>query len=495
MRRRFSCSDWGVSLGLVLFLAGCAGAGREPVPRSDMAALAPADGWKAGGGGDGIRTGWIADFGDPRLTALVAEGLDRNPDVLEASARLEAARAAAKRAGAALFPALDLNGAGDRRIPFKGLPSASVGASLDISWELDLWGRIASAKRGAGQQWRASASEYASARQSLAAQIAKSWFLAVEAGSQLDLARDFVASYTRTLAIVQSRADMGTVTQEDHALARADLATSQQSMQAAETAGRESVRSLEILLGRYPAAELKVADSLQAVPPPIPSGLPSEMLERRPDVVAAERQVAAAFQFTQSAAAARLPRLGLTGSLGSVSNALNSLTNPINAATTLGAALFQPLFDAGLRQSEFEEARAEQKAAVARYRAVALRAFQEVENGLDRESSLTGQEEKITEAVRNYGQARKTAEIRYQQGADSLFEVLAVQRQELQARTALIRLRGERLVQRTNLHLALGGDFLPADDSSLDGQSPFRPVSQSHLQAMPRETPQKSSQK
>jgi NodT family efflux transporter outer membrane factor (OMF) lipoprotein len=424
-----------------------------------MTEIAPPDGWKAGGIPGEVTGGWIALFGDPRLVTLVTEALEKNPDILEASANLEAAQAGAKRAGAALVPAVGLNAGGNRNLPWEGPSTTSLGASLDVSWEIDLWGRAASAKRGATQQFLASVADEAFARQSLAAQVAKSWFLAAESKTQLDLAREFVGNHTETLKIVQARFDAGAVTQQDLSSAKADLASARQAAQAAETAFRESLRSLEVLLGRYPAAELQVADGLQAVPPPIPAGLPSQILERRPDVVAAEREVAAAFQFSKSAAAARLPRIALTAGVGGASNALTSLVNPISAAAAFGASLFQPLFDGGLRQAEFDQAKAGQKAAVARYQKVALRAFQEVENALEREDSLHIQEERLSEAVRNSQQAREIAETRYRQGAVSLTEVLVAQRQELQLKTALLRIRGDRLVQRVNFHLALGGNF------------------------------------
>jgi NodT family efflux transporter outer membrane factor (OMF) lipoprotein len=455
MHLRVSLLAWTLAGSLL----GCAGAGREPQPRQDMGAVVPAEGWKSEAMAGEVGDGWIASFGEPRLVELVAEALRNNPDIQAAAANLEAAQAGARRAGAALLPSVGLNLGGNRNVPLEGMESASLGASLDVGWEVDLWGRVASARRGAKEQFLASAAEVAFARQSLAAQTVKSWFLATEAKMQLDLAREFAANYADSLRIVQARYDAGAVTQQDVANAQADAAASRQAVQQGEVAFREALRSLEVLIGRYPSAEIAVADALQVVPPPIPAGLPSELLERRPDIVAAEREVAAAFQFSKAAAAARLPRIALTGSLGSTSNALSSLINPVSAATAFGASLFQPLFDGGLRQAEFDQAKASQKAAVARYRSVALRAFQEVENALDREASLRLQEESLLQAAQNYEKARRIAETRYQEGAVPLTDVLLTRRQELQARTGLIRVRGERLAQRVNLHLALGGNF------------------------------------
>ena len=456
-----------VASGLMtgLILAACS-VGPAPEVEKNMASMAPADGWKAGGVGGEVKNGWIANFGDPLLIKLVSEGMDKNPDLLIASARLDQSIAEAKKAGAALVPTADLNSSGSRQQPFRSgsgenFPegTAALGASLQLNWELDIWGRMRDAKRGAGAQLLASQADYDFARRSLAAQIGKAYFFSVQTKLQRDLTQQFVSNYQDTLRIVQARFDGGTVTRQDVANAKADLATAQQSAQASETAFNEANRSLETLLGRYPANEMKVAKDLQAVPPSIPSGLPSWILERRPDVIAAERRVAAAYQFTKEAQAARLPRLALTASVGGSSNVLQEIVNPRNVLANFGANLFAPLFDGGLRKADFEKAQGAQKEAVANYTKVALKAFQDVENALDREESLNKQESSLAEAAKNYTEARKIAEVRYKEGATDLTNVLVVQRQEIQAISNLIRTKGERLAQRVNLHLALGGNF------------------------------------
>lgn len=179
----------------------------------------------------------------------VAEGIGQSPSLLIAAANLESAQASAKRAGAALLPAVGLQTGGNRTYPLEGRSSASLGASLDISWELDLWGRASAARRGSTQEFLASAADYDAARLSLAAQIAQSWFLAVESQIQLSLALEFQKNYTQILEIVQERFDAGAGTRQDLASARTSLATRQQAAQAAKTAYRESLRSLEVLLG------------------------------------------------------------------------------------------------------------------------------------------------------------------------------------------------------------------------------------------------------
>ncbi|MES2307859.1 MAG: TolC family protein, partial [Verrucomicrobiota bacterium] len=200
-------------------------------------------------------------------------------------------------------------------------------------------------------------------------------------------------------------------------------------------------------------------EELQATPPHIPSGMPSEILERRPDIRSAERRVAAAFETVKEYQAAKLPRISLTSGIGTASNSLSGLIDPRNAAISFGANLLAPIFDAGSRQADLDRASAQQKEAYQNYRKVALQAFHEVENSLTSETYLEKEETNLKEAADHYTAARKVAETRYNNGLTDLTSVLVVQRQELQARITLLNVRGNRLQQRVNLHLALGGNF------------------------------------
>lgn len=454
-------------LSLVLAVAGCAKLQSPPKPGMGATKLPP--GWTAESQRGSVQDNWISTLGDAQLPALILEALANNPDLEASAARLEQALASARAAGAPLYPALDLNGGANRGYLFErssaqktaGVPASSgaFGASLDLSWEIDLWGRLRYHKRGAAENAAATQIDYVAARRSLAAQVAKAWFAAAEAQLQQNLADNAVSTYQETLRIVEVRFRAGSVTQQDVANARADLALARQRARAATTTFKEGVRGVEVLLGRYPSAELQVANELLSVPAPVPAGVPSELLERRPDIVAAERRVAAAFNFTKEANAARLPRLALTSSVGASSSSLSDLIDPRNAVANFAANLFAPLFDAGLRRAEFDQARAQQREAAANYRGTALRAFQEVENLLVSEGSLAQEEVELNDAVKQYEIARRVAETRYKAGEIDLTDVLIIQRQELQAKSSLLSLRNQRLAQRINLHLALGGDF------------------------------------
>lgn len=458
---------FGFTLLTSALVAGCLNL-KQPAPPGLGPAQVPAH-WASEGNTNPVLDDWIASFGDEQLVHLVNEAITNNANLAVTAARLDQAIASAGAARANLWPQLSgsLNAQNTTLIKRTDAEKAGgvkanttlYGASLDLSWEVDVWGRLRYASRSAADAAAASAADYAAARRSLAAQVAKAWFAAAEAKLQYQLKDNFVSSYEETLRIVEAKFKAGAVSEQDVANAKADLASARRLAEAAATTLKEAVRSLEVLLGRYPAAELAVADDLQAVPPAIPTGLPSQLLERRADIIAAERRVAAAFNTTEAAKAARLPQISLTSNLGSGSTELKDLVDPKNMALNFAGNLFAPLFDAGLRQSQVELAQAQQREAMASYRDTALTAFQEVENLLVSGTSLAVQEEQLREAVTQYETTRRIAETRYKAGSISLTDVLVIQRQELQAKSNLLILRDQRLTQRVNLHLALGGDF------------------------------------
>jgi NodT family efflux transporter outer membrane factor (OMF) lipoprotein len=341
-----------------------------------------------------------------------------------------------------------------------GADSSGVqGVGIFLNWELDLWGRIRAGREAAQTQYSSAELDAEYARQSIAALVAKGWFLATEARLQKAIADDMVAAAERQLALAQDRLRIGPGDAYDVALARASLSTYRDSARNLELAYQQALRSLESLAGRYPAAAVAVPAKLAPMPGPVPAGMPSELLERRPDVVAAERRVAAAFYRVEESKAAMLPRISLTGAVNSISSEVFVLKERDNPVWSLGAGLVAPLYLGGQLQSQVEIRTAEQKQALAEYGRIGARAFGEVENALSAEFTLSEREALLTQAVADNVRALEMAETRYRVGSGDL---RAVQQQSLAlnaARTALLRVQSERLVQRVNLHLALGGSF------------------------------------
>ncbi|HEX3141729.1 MAG TPA: efflux transporter outer membrane subunit, partial [Rhizobacter sp.] len=321
------------------------------------------------------------------------------------------------------------------------------------------WGRVRSGAAAADAQYDSAALDAHYARQSIVAQVAKGWFLATEARMQKALADDTVAASTRAAGLAQDRLRVGVGDEYDLRVAQANLQSLRDSALSLEQAYRQAVRSLEILAGRYPAAALAVPAELAPPPPPVPVGLPSELLERRPDVVAAERRVAAAFHRIQEAKAARLPAISLTASFTSVTSELFVLQERDNPLTSFGASVLAPLFLGGKLRAQVDIRSAEQKQAVADYGRVGARAFNEVENALSAGFSLDAREPILSQAVVENQRALELANVRYKVGSGDLRGVLQQNLSLYAAQSALIRTRSERLVQRINLHLALGGSF------------------------------------
>lgn len=449
-----------LSLLLVGLLVGCAV--RQPPETALPPQVETPDTWVAAEDAvpEEVSTGWLADFEDPRLEGVVAEALENNQDLQTAAAQLEVARQAAIRAGAPMYPFVSLGAGGSSNGDFEGGDSrSSSGVSLDVSWEVDLWGRIRAGKAAAASDFEAAQAEYAFARLSLAAQTAKAWFLAIESRLQVELSQRNVELYERALSLVLARYNAGIVAELDLHLAKFQLAAGERDLSQTQSSFEQATRSLEVLLGRYPDAEMALADDLATVPPPVPPGIPAEILERRPDVVAAERQVAAAFYTIQVAQAARLPSLSLTGSAGTASSDLRDAINAPDPFWSLGAGLFAPLFAGGELKANVEAANAQQQAALHRYVQVVLGAFGEVENALANEEYLEQSEGFVRAAVLEAESAVRQAAIQYRFGLIAYANVISIQDRYVASQRQLVALRNSRLANRINLYLGLGVDY------------------------------------
>jgi NodT family efflux transporter outer membrane factor (OMF) lipoprotein len=442
-------------------LAGCAlkaPPSRDDVARQALPNLKVPEAWAEPAMAGAAAAGpWLAGFRDAQLEAFVREALAHNPDLQVAAARVEQAAGYVKVAGATLYPQVNFLARGGGTL--SGDSSGLEGVGIFANWELDLWGRVRAGRAAASTQHVSASLDAEYARQSLAALVAKSWFLATEARLQKEIAEDMALAAGRQIGIAEDRLRVGSGDRNDVTLARASYASYRDSVRHLEYAYRQALRALEALAGRYPAAKLEVPSSLAAMPGPVPAGMPAELLERRPDLVAAERRVAAAFYRVEEAKAARLPRISLTAAGTSISSELFVLKDRDNPVWSAGAAVSAPLYLGGQLRAQIEVRTAEQKQAIAEYARVGARAFGEVESALSAALTLQDREEILRELVSENARALDFAHQRYRVGAGDL---RAVQQQSLAlsaARTALLRVQAERLVQRVNLHLALGGSF------------------------------------
>jgi len=330
---------------------------------------------------------------------------------------------------------------------------------VSASWELDLWGRVRYGKAAASAQYASVQADFEYGRQSLAALVAKSWFLATEARLQRENATQAVNTAEQLLDVSRQRQKVGVGDEYDVSVAQANLDTYRDNLRQLELAYEQSLRALELLLGRYPAAAIEASEQLAKMPPPVPAGLPSELLERRPDVLAAERRVAASFNRVGEAKAAMLPKISLTAGVSAVSSDLFVLKDHDNPIWSLGANLLAPIYQGGALRAQVEIRTAEQKQALAEYAQAGLRAFGEVENALSTEFAVKDRQVLLTRAVSDNERALELANVRYRVGAVDLRSVSQQQLALFAARSSLIRVQSEARVQRVNLYLALGGSF------------------------------------
>ena len=389
----------------------------------------------------------------------MAEAIDFNADLHVGAARVEQAMLHAKLAGAKLYPSVDVLARGGGKM--SGDSSGLQGAALTVGWELDLWGRVRYGRAAARADAASAQADFEFARQSIAARVARSWFLATEATLQAELARRTIRDAEALVGLAQDRARIGVGNEEEVFVTRATVGTYRDSLRQIELARDQAIRALESLLGRYPSGAAAVTPQLPAQQADVPAGLPSALLERRPDVVAAERRVAAAFNRIGEAKAARLPVIGLTTGVSSISSDLFVLQDRSNPIWNFGANLVAPIYKGGALKTQVEIRTAEQKQAVAAYAVVGLQAFSEVEAALSAEFAAREREQILAQSLADNQRALEIVQAQFKVGSTDLRFVTQRQLASLATESALIRVQAEQRVQRVNLHLAIGGNFGP----------------------------------
>ena len=414
--------------------------------------------WTAAGAETGaVSSNWLASFRDEQLTALVVEAIAHNPNLQIGAARMEQAQLYAKLAGARLYPSVDLLARGGGKL--SGDQSGLQGALLTANWEVDLWGRVRYGRAAAAADAASAAADYEYARQSLAAQVAKAYFLATEANLQAEVARRTIQDSDLLVQLAETRSKVGVGNDEDVFVARASAGSYRDVLRGIELAQEQARRAIELLVGRYPAGTTSTNPQLPGQTDAIPAGLPSELLERRPDVVAAERRVAAAFNRIHEARAARLPTISLTAGVSAISSELFVLKDRDNPVWNFGGSLLMPIFRGGALKTQVEIRTAEQKQALAAYADVGLRAFGEVEAALSAEIAAREREKILAGTLSDNERALEVVRTQFKVGSTDLRFVNQRELALSSVQSALVRMQAEQRVQRINLHLALGGSF------------------------------------
>ncbi|MDG2488069.1 MAG: efflux transporter outer membrane subunit [Roseibacillus sp.] len=464
------CKVVGFLVGWVLALA-ISGCSVVAVERStDPVNKDYPSGWSVNPAGElGVDQNWIARFKDRQLAILVAEAMNQNPDLRATAERVLRAEAVARLAGARKKPQVSGQISGlQQKQRFPGFPiklgsntAESYGASLDINWEPDLWGRMRASQRAEVAESMAQSQDYRAARASLAGQLAKAWFVLGEAMEQIMLAEAAIEVRVKTVASIRERfaAALEGGLASQLRLAETDLASSRASLARWQAERAQAQRQIELLVGRFPAGMVAQPRGLPTAPPVPPSGLPSELLQRRPDIIAARQRYTAAGNRKSAARAARFPSFSLTGRAGTSTGALEEVLDSGFGIWSVAGSVVQPLIGGGRLRVEERIAGHDEIIALRELQGTILRAFAEVEQALVAEEFYAKREAAVADSARLAREAAEASILDFADGAVDALTLLAAQDRKVQTAFQLVSLRRIRLENRINLHLALGGDF------------------------------------
>ena len=453
-------------LPILFFLAGCSTVAPYEKPTVDLPQQ-----WQQTAPRPAPREAWWHIYGDPALDALVDEAFRTNADLVVAAARVDEARAVLGEANSFFWPRIDAQAGASRTqvsrrtaTAFPGLPRQfnDYRATLDVSYDLDLFGRLRSGAEAARAELAASEASRDAVRLALAAQVAKSYYAMQAFDQQVALTRETVRLREEALELQRKRFRGGVISEFELRQLEAEAAAVRAQLPPLEQARETEEAALSVLLGRTPreVAQSSIKISLPEqtmVAPVLPEGLPSELLLRRPDLVAAERQLAAAHAQIAVARADMFPSISLTGYLGRESAQLSDLfTGPAGIANiALGVA--QPIFAGGRLEARSQQAEARERQALAQYQQAIRNAFGEVRTALavqsrSRESfdAQAAREQALTETAR-------LARLRYENGVASQLDVIDAERNLLAARVARIDALRQHRAAIADLFRALGG--------------------------------------
>ena len=416
------------------------------------------------------RGAWWEVFGDPDLNVLEVQAVQANQSLQIALARLSRARAIARLPQADLLPTLDLNPSYDH---FQRALSSFGGAGsitndqfsipFDLSYEVDLWGKVRRSFEASRAEAQASQAAYETIVLSVTAEIARTYFLLRALDAELDTLRKTVDLRREAEHLIRQRFDAGLVNQLDMARVTAEVKTAEVESFGVERQRAELEHALAVLCGRAASDFVVAVGSPEVEPPEVPAGIPSRVLERRPDVAEAERLMAAANARIGVAQAAAFPVLTLTGSAGWQSAKLENVITADSAVWSLGPSLSIPLFAGGRSKANVEAAKATYDQAIADYRQRVLVAFQEVEDALAAGRLLSRQQQAQLGVVEASRQAATLSLERFTQGLSSFLDVVDAERARLDAQRRAAQIRGQRMAATILLIKALGGGW---DDRS-----------------------------
>nr|WP_231973600.1 efflux transporter outer membrane subunit [Variovorax sp. HW608] len=453
-----------MALALAAVLAGCA-VGPEyvrpeaPSPAAWKSAPA-AEGWLPAAPADALDRGeWWKLFGDPTLDELASHVQVSNQNVAAAVASYAQAQALVRGQRAALFPSVTVDGSARRSGARNTSPSNAMAASLNADWAPDVWGRLRKAVDSAQANAQASEADLALARLSAIGDLATDYFSLREADAELRILDTTLEGYERSLQITRNRYQAAIAAQSDVLQAETLLVTTQAERVALKRTRDTLEHAIAVLIGAAPAEFSLPAADWKPVVPGIPSGVPTLLLQRRPDIAAAEREVAVANAQIGIARSAYYPSFTLSGAVSSSATRVGDLFNASNTLWSLGLSVAQVVFDAGAIGASVDAAKASHEASVARYRQTVLTAFQNVEDQLTAGASLAEQETMRRQASAAADRTEEQFLNRYRAGTIDYTSVVVAQVSALNARRTLLQVQVARQTSAVALIQSLGGGW------------------------------------
>jgi outer membrane protein, multidrug efflux system len=460
-------------LALAAVLAGCTTAPAYVRPEVQMpAAWRIEPPWQVAQPGDEtVRGPWWQRFGDPQLNALEEQALAGSPTLAAAVARWAQARAAVDVATSGLFPQLSASGrvarqkiSADRPLTNYNSPNASTvqndySLSFNVAYEADLWGRVRSSVDAARASAEQTAADLQNVRLVLASDLAANYFNLRELDIELDVLAQSIALQQRALELATTRHQLGATSGLDVAQQQALLDTTLTQVDVLKRQRDQFEHAIAALVGRPAPLFALAPETGSRVAPAVPVGVPSDVLQRRPDVASAERAMAAANAQIGVARAAYYPAITLGPSLGVDSRMISTLFDAPSLLWSLGISVAQPLFDAGRTDANVAIAQAGYQVTVANYRRTVLTAMQEVEDGITGSAALDRALLQARQAEQSAQRVLQLANDRYEGGVTTYLEVITAQQSLLNSQRQLAQLLGQRLLVSVLLVKALGGDW------------------------------------
>lgn len=410
-----------------------------------------------------VQDNWLSQLDDEQVLSLVNLALSNNYQLRQQKQDIEIAKQQLIVAGSNLWPSLDLSlDSSRRKNGTTEVIGNSHGLTANIRYELDLWGKLSDNERQANLDLLAKQASYEQAKQNLVAQVVTTWFAVIEANKQLSLRNERLVIAGQNLEIIEAGYRQGLNNALDVYLTRNEHNSEKARVAQQQTTQIQQIRKLERLVGEYPAGLLSVTADLPLLTTSIPLGLPSELISRKPSLVASWYQLLASDAGLAYAHKQRFPSLSLSGSLGTSSDDLGDLLSANTLGWSLISSLSAPIFNAGRLSANEEKAKLQLAKQELVYLDTLQQAFEVVENSVTAEVGLQSRYNNTLTAAENAKLAETLSFEQYQKGLVSYTTVLDAQKRSFDAQSSLITIKNQLIANRINLHLALGGDFAPS---------------------------------